>query len=124
MKQRVKINESQLKNIVTESVKRILKEIYTPKKRTFRFDDTPQGNYDKMVRYEGMIGTLDDILNKMIKLSGKSSTMDPQDSIDTKVWNLAHEIKSLIERYGLDSMGFNPDDYYPGDEFYPELQTN
>lgn len=105
-KQVIRLNENQLKNIVSKAIKRIVKE-----DRTFRFDNTPQGIYDKMIRYNGMIYNLQELTGKMLKLSGKSTTGESNDSIDSKVWNLANEINSLIEQYGLDYKNFDPDDY-------------
>ena len=107
MKQR-RLNGRQPKQIITDSVKRGLKE-----GQTFRFDNTPMGIYNKMARYETLIFDLNNVVKKLKRLSGKSLTTQSNDSIDSKVWNLANNIESLVKEYGLDYNSFNPDDWYP-----------
>lgn len=81
-KQSVRINENQLRRIVTESVKKVLNE---------SVDNNLEQYLKRLINAAKMLK----------KISGKSSTDEPQDTLSSRVWNFVNAFDDLLVEYGL-----------------------
>ena len=111
MKQRIRINERHLNQIVSESVKKVLNE---------SVDNNLEQYLKRLINAAKMLK----------KISGKSSTDEPQDTLSSRVWNFVNAFDDLLVEYGLSdyqnsmlhtenmSVNENDDEKNTGNSFY------
>ena len=111
MKKRIRLNESELKRMISESVRRVLKEGST---KGIPYKHFPQNSYDKAAKIEWSLYDIEKMLEKLKGLYNDEYS-DEFDRRIQDVYSFACDALELMDKYGLNKGGFNSDDYYVDD---------